>query len=187
MDPDRSPLYWIATDWLILYGKPADWEAFRAAMVPEDWVKALARLRKDLDRVPGFWETRPELQAMFCEGETQDAFWEHPDACLAGWGVTREALVEFGLDRMKVRKEPLTPRYPAAASRMDFSTTLHLRMLVGPDGKTLWVRPQPGYALALFAPSGMASAMGWRFDPARVAGISRPSQFLWTISFYRKY
>ena len=170
---------------MILYGKPADWDAFKTTMVPEDWCSALDKLRKDLDRVPGFWETEPAIQSIFCEGEIQDTFWEHPEACLAGWGVTREALVEFGLDRLQIRKQPSPPDYPEAALRMGFSTTLHLRMLVGPDGKTLWVRPEPGFALALFAPSAMAYAMKWRFDPPRVAGVPRPSQFLLTIPYHR--
>lgn len=186
VDALRSALYWVATDWLILYGKPADWDAFHLPMVSATWDEPFARLRKNLDKVPGFWGTKPELQSMFCEGMTQDAFWEHPESCLATWGVTREALVEFGMDQMKTKAQPGRPTYPEEAKRMGFSTTLRLRMLVGPDGKTLWVRPEPGFALSYFAPSGMAFAMLWQFEPARVAGIPRPSQFLLTMPYALK-
>jgi len=45
------------------------------------------------------------------------------------------------------------------------------------------VRPEPGYALSFFAPAGMAYAMAWQFEPARVAGVARPSQFYLTMPY----
>lgn len=183
MDALHSPLYWLATDWLILYGTPEDWAFCQKAIAPMKWDWAFSKLQSELKRVPGFWDSKPELQAMFCEGVTYETFWEHPDSCLASWGVSREALVEFGVDRMKAKTTPNHPAYPELARRMGFSATLRLRMLVGPDGTTRWARPEPGYALALFAPAGLAFAMGWTFEPARVAGVPRPSQFSLTMPF----
>lgn len=179
-------LYWIATDWLLAYGNSADWDAFQGVMVPFAWDAALAELRKELQKVPGYWDSQPGIQSMFCEGQTQESFWENPDACLAAWGITREALVEFGMDKMKSKGTPTPPRYPPDALRMGFSSNLKLRMVVGSDGNTKWVRPEPGYALSFFAPAGMAYAMRWRFEPARVAGVPRPSQFRLTMPFALK-
>ena len=184
-DAQRATLYWIATDWLLAFGKASDWEAFRVKMAPMGWDESLVRLMEEVKKVPGYWDSEPGLQSMFCEGETQESFWEHPDACLASWGVTREALVEFGMDKMKSKGTPAPPEYPGEAYRRGFSTTLHLRMIVGPDGNTKWVRPEPGYALSFFAPAGMAYAMKWRFEPARVAGVPRPSQFRLNMPFRR--
>jgi hypothetical protein len=183
LEPRKAALYWIATDWLLVYGKPADWDRFGAEMAPLGWGEALAGLAKTLKAIPGYWDANPGLQSMFCDGATQESFWAQPDACLASWGVTREALVEFGMDQMKAKATPTPPRYPLDAKEMGFSTTLVLRMLVGPDGVTRWVRPEPGYALALFAPAGLAFATAWRFEPARVAGVARPSQFMMKMPF----
>lgn len=183
LDAQDSPLYWIATDWLLVYGRPGDWIAFRAVMVPLKWAGTLDRLMDTVKKIAGYWDSEPGMQSLFCDGETQESFWEHPDACLASWGITREALVEFGMDRMKSKSAPSPPRYPEDARLRRFSTTLRLRMVVGPDGNTKWVRPEPGFALSFFAPNGMAYAMRWRFEPARVAGVARPSQFILTMPF----
>ena len=183
LEARKAALYWIATDWLLVYGKPGDWDGFGAAMAPLGWSGDLARLAQVLKTLPIYWDSSPGLQSMFCEGATQESFWEQPDACLASWGVTREALVEFGLDQMKVKAMPTPPHYPLDAKVMGFSTTVRLRMLVGPDGLSKWVRPEPGYALAIFAPASMAYALAWRFEPARVAGVARPSQFMLTMPF----
>lgn len=152
-------------------------------MVPIGWDGELVRLMEEVKKISGYWGSEPGLQSMFCEGETQESFWENPDSCLAAWGTTREALVEFGMDKMKSKGIPAPPIYPGEAKLMGFSATLKLRMLVGPDGSTKWVRPEPGFALSFFAPAGMAYAMRWKFEPARVAGLARPSQFMLTMPF----
>jgi hypothetical protein len=178
-----SPLYWLATDWLLAFGRPGDWEGFISSMAPMGWDGKLRSLMNTMKEVPCYWNSEPDLQSMYSDGECQETFWEHPDTCLASWGVTREMLVEFGIERMKSKGNPMAPAYPPEARSLSLSTNLHIRMLVGPDGILKWARPEPGYALSFFAPTGLAYAMKWRFEPARVAGVPRPSQFHLTIPF----
>lgn len=178
-----SALFWIASDWLLAYGLASDWEAFRKASEVRGWNKDFLEIEDKVRGLGAYWNSSRKVQSMFCEDSSSEAFWENPDPCLAAWGVTREALVEFGMDRLQSKGTPAPPRYPTLARFHRFSTTLRIRMLVGTDGTVKWARPEPGFALAFFAPEGLEYAMKWKFEPSRVGGVARPSMFSLTMPF----
>lgn len=180
---ENSPLYWIATDWLLVHGRAADWDRIQELMKPMGWDGPLQTLRASVASLPGFWDSSPRLQTLFCEGENPESFWEHPDACLASWGVTREALVEMGMEQNKVLRMPRVPGYPLAARSRRLTTTVRLNLMVDATGAVKWIRPQPGYALALFAPVALGYGAGMTFEPARIAGVARPSMFRLYVPF----
>ncbi|HLO65566.1 MAG TPA: hypothetical protein VK188_01005 [Holophaga sp.] len=177
LSAEEAPLYWIATDWLLVHGRAADWDRFQALMKPLGWEAPIQALRASVASLPGFWDSSAQLQGLFCEGVDPESFWEHPDACLASWGVTREALVELGMEQMKILRSPRVPGYPIAAKSRRLTTTVRLNLMVDATGAVKWLRPQPGYALALFAPVALGYGAGMTFEPARIAGVARPSMF----------
>ncbi|HEX9080728.1 MAG TPA: hypothetical protein VF768_00545, partial [Holophagaceae bacterium] len=150
------------------------------------WRDALREVQHQVEQIPGYWNTSGHLQGMFCEGESLEAFWKSPDACLAAWGVSRENLISLGLEQVHLVKGGI-PRflmkYPAKAKARGFTGMLLIRTLVDGKGRVLWVRPLPGYALCFFAPLGLKYAAQSTFQPAMVAGVGRPSQFIFAFPF----
>jgi hypothetical protein len=182
-NPWNNTIFWLGADWLLAYGNPEDWKAFQSAEMDSSWREALYQIQNQVEQIPGYWNTSIRVQDLFCEGQTIDGFWKNPDACLASWGVTRENLIALGLEEVRLVKGGLPPRYPKEAQQKGFTGTLRIRTLVDQNGKVLWARPIPGYALCFFAPFGLKYATNSTFQPAQVAGIARPSQFIFTFPF----
>ncbi|BDU71925.1 energy transducer TonB [Mesoterricola silvestris] len=185
-EPWNNTAFWIGTDWLLAYGAPADWAAFASGLTDGAWKTALHDVEYQVRQVPAFWDASPAVQDLFCEGETADAFWKNPDGCLASWGVTRETLVELGIDQIRLLKGGAYPRYPEEAKRRGFTGIVHVRTLVDAKGKPLWARPLPGYALCFFAPFGVRYAANATFEAAKVGGVGRPAQFVFHFPFKRR-
>lgn len=182
-EPWSSASFWLATDWLMAFGTPADWSAFLAQASDPAWKDALGDLKRQLEGIKAYWGAPPKLQNLFCGERTAEAFWKDPDSCLAAWGVTRESLLELGMDQVSVKVRPRPPSYPFQAKRRHLSATLVLRILIDKDGTVQWVRPEPGYALGMLGATGLAYAARWRFDPTRIAGKPMPSIFVLTMPF----
>jgi hypothetical protein len=175
--PWNSSVFWIGADWLLVHGSPEDWKAFREAQSHKKWKEALLGLQQQIEDIPACWASPGNLSALFCDDQTADAFWENPDSCLASWGITRDQLISLGLEPARILKPGVFPKYPREAKDRKLTTTLQIRMLVGSDGKVLWARPSPGYALCFFAPFGLRYAAQSQFQPAQVGGMNRPSHF----------
>jgi len=156
--PWNHTVFWFGADWLLAFGTPADWSAFQSAQRNRSWRNALHDVEFEIKLVPAFWHAPPAVQDLFCEGQSAEAFWKSPDACLAAWGITRENLIELGFDQIHRLKGGAYLKYPQEANRQGFSGLLHVRTLVDATGKVLWARPLPGYALCFFAPFGLRYA-----------------------------
>ncbi|MBL0210929.1 MAG: hypothetical protein IPQ13_08485 [Holophagaceae bacterium] len=184
-DPwDEAP-FWLGVDWLLCYGEPADWQLFASVLDSKKrWSEGLATLQKSLEPIPAYWKVSPRFQGMFCEGTSEDAFWKAPDACLAEWGVTRQNLIELSMDEVQEKQRSVL-RYPGEARERQFWGSVRVQILIGTKGEVKAARPLPGHALAFFAPEVLRFATACTFEPATVAGVKRPSRFIYRVFFRR--
>ncbi len=179
----NSATLWISLDWLMIYGQPADWDAFTRAAQGDDWKDAFRDQAQDLQGITAYWGVPRRVQDMFCEGVTADEFWKNPESCLQEWGVTRETLVSLAWNEGKIKKQAFVPIYPREAKRRRLMNSIDLELVVDTTGKVRSIRPKPGYALAFFAPEAMRWASKTIFEPAEVAGVPRPEKFLYHLNF----
>lgn len=179
----NSATLWISLDWLMIYGEPADWDAFTNAAEGSDWKEAFQNQAHDLRGIAAYWGVPRRVQDMFCEGVTADEFWKNPESCLQEWGVTRETLVSLAWNEDKIKKQAFTLRYPPEAQRRRLMDSIDLELVVDATGKVRSIRPKPGYALAFFAPEAMRWASKTTFEPAEVAGVPRPGKFMYHMNF----
>lgn len=182
-DPWNSAAFWMALDWLLVYGSPLDWQGFKAAAPNSRWASQIEDKARFLQNVPAYWDVPRRVQDMFCAGVTADDFWKNPDACLAAWGVTRESLVTLAWNEDRVKQQAGFPGFPMEAKMRRLSNSISLQLLVDATGHARSIRPEPGYGLAFFAPSGMAWASKTIFEPAMVAGVPRPEKFLYHLNY----
>jgi len=123
------------------------------------------------------------MQDMFCEGTTEEEFWKNPEGCLAEWGVTRETLLALAWDGGKIKSMPPPPIYPKSARALRLQNKISLRLVIDAAGKVRSIRPEPGFALAFFAPEAMEWATKTVFQPVTIAGVPRPGKFIYNLNF----
>lgn len=178
-----SGVFWASLDWLIVYGEPKDWTDFQGAVRSSTWSNAFALERSRLDKIPAYWGIPRRVQDLFCEGTTQEAFWKNPESCLTEWGVTREALLALAWDQGKIKSFAPTPAYPEWAKRLRLTNKVRLHLVIDAAGQVRSIRPEPGFALAFFAPEGIKWASKTVFQPTMVAGVPRPGTFAINLNF----
>lgn len=180
--PENQFMFWIALDWLLCFGVPADWDTFEPLLALA-WRARFKEVRRAVASQPSYWSAPPSLQALWCASDDFERFWKDPDPCLAAMGATRESLITLGMNQLKTRSKGGALRYPSLAGQLGYSTHCTVRLLVDDKGRVAWMRPQPGYCLWAFAPEGMAFASRWRFEPATLAGKPVPSIFHLILNF----
>lgn len=182
-DPWNSSTFWMALDWLMVYGSPKDWQDFAAVSPTPRWKTQIESRSRALQEIPAYWDVPRRVQDMFCEGVTAEEFWKSPEACLAAWGVTRESLVTLAWNEDRVKKQAGYLGFPTEAKMRRMSNSISLQLLVDATGQVRSIRPEPGYGLAFFAPTSMAWASKTLFEPATIAGIARPEKFVYRLNF----
>jgi hypothetical protein len=174
---------WMSLDWLLVYGEPQDWEAFLSASQSSAWKGVFSQEMREVQDIQAYWGVSRRVQDMFCEGVTEEEFWKNPETCLAEWGVTRQSLVDLAWDQGRIKKQARILAYPVEAKRRRLVNSVHLRLVIDPTGKVRSIRPEPGYALAFFAPAAMGWASKTVFVPTMIAGVPRPGKFVYHMNF----
>ena len=156
----------LATDWLMAYGLPADWQAFREACPVKTWSKTLAALEKDARRLPLFWP-EGETGSLLAEGAKGNLPpaarpWQEPRP--AGTYVPAKML----------RTTILSPEYPHEASAMTIGGDVRVEVRLDEQGRVTRLRPLPGYALGVFGPCALRWVAKWTFKPATLDGVKVP-------------
>jgi hypothetical protein len=178
-----SAVYWVAAEWLMVYGMPSDWKDLAGLMTNRGWKEALEALRASLEKIPPYWGSSTGVHGLVCGIVNGNDFWKNPDPCLAAWGITRESLVQMGFTSPTIRKRPNRLTYPETAKHLRVSGTVQVGMLLDEHGDIKWMRPKPGFVLPVLGVTALEYTRMMRFDPAQAGGVNHPSTFLLTMPF----
>lgn len=172
-DPWNDPRFWIVLDWAMAWGNRDDFAALRTALPDQASKTAFDRAASSVLDLPGFLPRPVETEA-----EVVPLDFLPPSAKTADPSAVR---IDFS--QVRVREQPMPPRFPREAQQRQLTTHLVLALVVGAEGTPLACRPLPGPWLGFFAPTGIAYGMRWRFHPAELDGKPQAALFRLTMPF----
>lgn len=175
-DPWNDPRFWIVTDWAMTWGTREDFQAIHAALkaAPRRTFDRLTRL---MVAIPGFFT--PPTPASERGGKAGAPAHSEPELPTG----RQNQYSQIAISTLKIIHMPPAPYYPGEAIVRRMMTTLVVTMFVDPEGRPEGCRPEPGPWLGLFAPTGVAYAMRWRFSPAVFNATPQYAQFTLKMPF----
>ena len=179
-EPWSDSRFWIVMDWAIAWASAEDFESIHLALkegAPRGEFDRLARAVRD---IPGYCMDAPDpLQGLINSSASPMPHPPEPDQAPQG----KDGRMEIDFSQVKVLDQPHPPHYPKEALGRKLMTNLVLRIVIDPQGKPVCSRPLPGPWLGIFAPTGIAYGMKWRFRAAELNGVPQYSGFRLTMPF----